>query len=157
MRCRGTEVAFALLIHWPKVRFLGKFLLILMLLGSINKCLGLESWRFHSFDVVEFYKGHRTSSYEQKSSIEINSLPELTYQISRVTNFSFSNWSIFQRRVEFYAVIFIWLAPGQMEWTMLLMLMEPILRRDCVYYYNYNIKIQQQRILFSTQGWFCHF
>ena len=52
------------------------------------------------------------SSYEQNSSVEFGSRLELVNQSSQVTNFSFSDWSIFERRVKFYyAEIFMGSAP----------------------------------------------
>ena len=48
----------------------------------------------------------RTRSYKQNSSAEFDSTLALTNQVSHMTNFSFSAWSIFLCRVKFYARTF---------------------------------------------------
>ena len=53
----------------------------------------------------------RTRSYLQNSSVEFDSTLDWTNQISDVTNFSLSDWTIFQCRIKFYAGIFIGSAP----------------------------------------------
>ena len=64
--------------------------------------------------VLWFVMTPRTRPYRQNISIEFDFTLESTNQISHVTNFSESDWSIFRRRVKFYAGIFyrigIWFA-----------------------------------------------